>query len=361
MGTLGGSNLGLGGSGGSGGSGAWGGFGGSGGSGSLADGFANPLVATALLMSRDGTMRPDDPLPLAPEHPALDAPQQLTQWDPWVRATLVQCALNEGLTYRLQTPHTCEVVHEGKPLFSLTRPSPAFFQRQIPLVMSWAELREDRMAEILTQIDNQTAFIAAVTGLNLQRHPWTFEWLQAALSLVIPVEVRFKHALGCARPVRHSPQVQPIITTPGHGAYPMGHAAQAFMLAVVLRHLMGWSPGDARSVQLERLATRISVNRVVAGVHFPVDAHAGEALGRIMAGFFLWKCGWAIAKPAGRYAVVNESAVLDYPADPQAPQDFTPQSDARAHERAPLLVTLTELARRELLPPPAPSGDGSST
>jgi hypothetical protein len=218
--------------------------------------------------------------------------------------------------------------------------------------MSWAELREERMAEILAQIDNQTAFIAAITGLNLQRHPWTFEWLQAALNLVIPVEVRFKHALGCARPVVYSPQVQPIITTPGHGTYPMGHAAQAFMLAVVLRHLMKWSATDARSEQLERQATRISVNRVVAGVHFPVDAHAGEALGRTMARFFLWRCGWRIGKPTGEgYDVPKDASgpTFDYPGVPATPLSAPNEvPDPNASRRSPILFMLTELARREL-------------
>jgi membrane-associated phospholipid phosphatase len=313
-------------------------------------------VATALIMSRDGTMEPDQHTWLrpdaVPEHPSLDDPNQLTQWDPWVRATLVQSALNEGLTYDSPGINTWQVKHGNDVLFKLVRPTPAFLNQQLPLVMSWAELREERMAEILAQIDNQTAFIAAVTGLNLQRHPWTFEWLQAALNLVIPVEVRFKHALGCARPVVYSPQVQPIITTPGHGTYPMGHAAQAFMLAVALQHLLRYPTQDPRSVQLERQAARISVNRVVAGVHFPVDAHAGEALGRTLARFFLWRCGWPIRKPKDEgYDVpaVADGSALDYPGVPATPSSAPDEvQDAAAGLRAPVLFMLTELARREL-------------
>ncbi len=274
-------------------------------------------------------------------------------WDPWVRATLVQSALQENLSYTRLGKDTWKLAHSRGELVALTRPGTAFFQGQIDLVMSWAELREERMAEILAQIDNQTAFIAAVTGLNLQRHPRTFEWLQAALSLVIAVEVRFKHALGCARPVIYSPQVQPMITTPGHGAYPMGHAAQAFMLAIVLQKLFKWGANDARSVQLLRQATRISVNRVVAGVHFPVDAHAGEALGRSMAAFFLWTCGWNIKFPSpAAYAVDADTEeggkCLDYPSGAVSHAEPIEEIDVNAWRRSPLLFMLTELARQEL-------------
>jgi hypothetical protein len=130
-----------------------------------------------------------------------------------------------------------------------------------------------------------------VTGLNVQRHRWTFEFLSIALSLLIPVEVRFKHALGCHRPVEFSPQVQPIITTPGHGTFPMGHAAQAFMLAYVVEKLFNLRAPDPRIKQLQRQAARISINRVIAGVHFPVDAIVGRALGQTMGEFFLRRCG----------------------------------------------------------------------
>src|SRR4029434_941646 len=141
--------------------------------------------------------------------------------------------------------------------------------------------------EILAQIDNQFAFIAAVTGLNIGRHRWTMEWLTMGLQLVIAVEMRFKHAFACHRPVEYSPQIQPIITTPRHGTYPMGHAAQAVATVVALQHLIGIAEDSPVGTQLWRQAERIGVNRVVAGVHFPVDAIAGVVLGRTLGEYFL--------------------------------------------------------------------------
>jgi hypothetical protein len=262
-----------------------------------------------------------------------------------VRASLMQSELNEGLNFAMGQPPDAFTLFVGAaPLCTLHRPSEAFFAAQLPLVQSWAQLREERMAEILSQIDNQTAFIAAITGLNVQRHRWTFEWLGAALSLVIPVEVRFKHALGCHRPVEFSPQVQPIITSPGHGTYPMGHAAQAFMLADVVSDLLDLPPESVE--QLRRLAVRISINRVVAGVHFPADAHAGEVLGKLMAQYFLAKCGRGSKTIEGIELLLDgDGTQFDYPSITSNPKRTT--LEPFAVETGHLLPKLTELAQGE--------------
>ena len=70
----------------------------------------------------------------------------------------------------------------------------------------------------------------------------------------------------------------------------MGHAAQSYMVAYLLPQLLGLDPGDPRRVQLERLAARISINRVIAGVHFPIDAIPGRILGRVLCDYFVARC-----------------------------------------------------------------------
>jgi membrane-associated phospholipid phosphatase len=184
-------------------------------------------------------------------------------------------------------------------LVELTRPSTAsFFKKQLGFVQSWAELRDERSAEILTQIDNQLPFIAAATGLNISRKKYTTEWLMVAVQFTIEVELMFKHAFACYRPVEFSPQVQPIISTPGHGTYPMGHCAQAFATVTALSGLLGIHPSmptapspNPAFTQLRLQARRFSVNRVVAGVHFPIDASAGQMLGLTLGEVFLQRCG----------------------------------------------------------------------
>jgi hypothetical protein len=71
----------------------------------------------------------------------------------------------------------------------------------------------------------------------------------------------------------------------------MGHATQAFATVVALTGLLGIKVTAPAYVQLMLQARRISVNRIVSGVHFPIDAAAGQMLGMSLGEFFLSVCG----------------------------------------------------------------------
>ncbi|MDP1742142.1 MAG: phosphatase PAP2 family protein [Polaromonas sp.] len=156
------------------------------------------------------------------------------------------------------------------------------------MVANYAELREDRGSEVLTQMVPQVPFWGSIIGLSAHRHKWTLELITLGLSLASHVEMRFKHAFACQRPVDLSPQVQPMIPTPGHASWPSGHATEAFMLSTVLQALL--PHGDKYKEQLERQAARIAVNRTVAGLHYPVDSAVGRLLGTALADFFVARC-----------------------------------------------------------------------
>jgi hypothetical protein len=110
--------------------------------------------------------------------------------------------------------------------------------------------------------------------------------------------MRFKHALACWRPVEYSAQVQPMITTPGHGAFPSGHSTQAHAVAHVLKALLNLNPQTTPPKpgyptvidQLDRQAARIATNRVIAGVHFPADSMVGRMLGVALGEYFVARC-----------------------------------------------------------------------
>ena len=153
-----------------------------------------------------------------------------------------------------------------------------------------AELREDRASEILSQLGPPIAFWTPIVNLHPSRTPKTLELLDAALRLANFVEMRFKHALACRRPLEYSSQVQPMILTPGHGSLPSGHSTEAFIVAHVLAGLFGLGDKDVMRVQLMRQAARVAINRQIAGVHFPADSGAGQVLGSALAEYFLFRC-----------------------------------------------------------------------
>src|SRR5260370_1682707 len=150
----------------------------------------------------------------------------------------------------------------------------------------------------MAQDDPQYAFWSSIVYMHPDRTRRTFELVNSLLQFCVYVEMRFKHALACYRPVEYNAQVQPMLTTPGHGSFPMGHATQAYAVAHVLKELLNLDPNPLAPPpkyqtviqQLERQAARIATNRVVAGVHFPVDSMAGRMLGVALGEYFVGRC-----------------------------------------------------------------------
>jgi membrane-associated phospholipid phosphatase len=175
----------------------------------------------------------------------------------------------------------------------------------LQLVLQWAELRDERLAEILTQIDNQTPFWGSLLPIQASRLQRTCELLDIVNEFAVFVEMRFKHELACWRPTDLSWMVQPMITTPGHGATPSGHATQSYAVLQVLKALLNTmrvdedgagqpktgKPFASVNQQMGRVAARIATNRVVAGLHFPVDNIAGRLLGTVLGEYFVYRCG----------------------------------------------------------------------
>jgi hypothetical protein len=81
-----------------------------------------------------------------------------------------------------------------------------------------------------------------------------------------------------------------MITTPGHGSYPSGHGTQAYAIAYVLEKLLFLPDKSETTQQLQRQAARIATNRVIAGVHFPIDSIAGRMLGTALGEYVVAKC-----------------------------------------------------------------------
>jgi membrane-associated phospholipid phosphatase len=204
------------------------------------------------------------------------------------------------------------IVRTESNLVSLTPPESGKIAEQMAELRSAMDLRADRMTEILSQSDGFSAFFAAQMPYGLNRRPYTVHLIGALYDTVIGVEQRMKHLCSVPRPVDLSPQIQPVIATPGHSAYPSGHATEAFAHATILAalHLSATTPAEglieallarlspaAESapvtdpvILLFRLAARIADNRTVAGVHYPVDSAHGGLLGLAVTLAFVGHC-----------------------------------------------------------------------
>lgn len=75
------------------------------------------------------------------------------------------------------------------------------------------------------------------------------------------------------------------------------------------------APSTMLRAQLHRMAHRVAENRVVAGLHFPIDSIAGQMLGIVLARYMLWRCDPAWQFPAG-WKFGDKSATVDHQAEP---------------------------------------------
>ena len=283
------------------GEGSLGGEGSIGGEGSLggegftgtADGGDSAYLSGALITTREGIVAPWTPPEQKPDDGPIDDGAQMRRWEARVRAHVLDFELLSA--FRLEIPDGQPIaklfVGSGPtPLVQLTRPSATILRSsQLQHVYDHADLRRERSPEILTQIKGIEIFLGRGSPVHPERHRRTLELLDAFFRAIVSVEMRIKHGLAVPRPMEFSPQIMPMIQTPGHGSFPAGHAAESFMLATVLSAVM--QKGNQRysdwSEWLARLAARISVNRVIAGVHFPVDLAAGLTLGLTMGRYFI--------------------------------------------------------------------------
>jgi hypothetical protein len=161
-------------------------------------------------------------------------------------------------------------------------PESASRENQVDKTLRAGIERDDRLPEIVSQAGEILPFFEVITGISRQAAPRLRELLQLAADVTTPLLMSLKHQASERRPVERNSRVFPIIATPGHGSLPSGHATMAALYAELLATLL-YQNDPERCGQLERLARRIAFNRVVAGVHFPMDSVAGHALGRCIA------------------------------------------------------------------------------
>jgi PAP2 superfamily len=256
------------------------------------------LMAQALRKSRAKVARPADPKLQPRPKSAGNARMGIDAWSAEHRVTalaagLLSSVIVEGTSLWVLEAGTPTSLGDAVEVFSLDG-----FQQgmpwdvQVDKVLRAAVEREDRLPEILAQLHDLWPFFESAAGFSLQQVPAAAELLAVAHDWAEHIVMRLKQGAAVLRPVHRSSLVMPLIVTPGHGALPSGHATIAALMSELLHLLLYRSAiDDVRSAQLDRLARRIAFNRVVAGVHFPVDSCAGYALGTQLGRLFAAAAG----------------------------------------------------------------------
>jgi membrane-associated phospholipid phosphatase len=306
----------------------------------------SPYTSGAMTTTRDGIVGAWR-LPTAPPpNTTPDINYQMLHWEPRVRAHVINFELMSSLDFfgnrdgddgvkiraRTATPDSTEPAAKDaaaatqgvNQIVKLLRPSSRYILRhQLKHVLSYADLRRDRSAEILSQLSDLPTFFASICYLRPDRARFTLELIGAFMDALVPAEMRVKHALASPRPLEYSPQIMPMILTPGHSSHPSGHAVEAFMIATVLSELIEGQDAITYGTEAPRLgpwrdklmqlAARIAVNRVVAGVHFPVDNAAGMVLGLLLGRYFVGLARGDTDRMCGWKFTGNKYGDLDFP------------------------------------------------
>ncbi|MCX7646466.1 MAG: phosphatase PAP2 family protein [Rhodobacteraceae bacterium] len=293
----------------------------------------SPLLSSALVTSHDATVAYWD----GSEEAGLRRPglkpdsDYLDQVRPQTRALILDCLLRQVFVVTgSQAAGTAELTVGGARVAAITRPAPDYFASQLQWLRAYSDLRSDRLAEIYQQSGDILSFFGALAHLDTGRRKYTLTLMEVVRSAAVHVETLMKFYCRQQRPYDFSMQVQPMIQTPDHSAFPSGHAMEAFALATLLTRLAR-GEGARAAVRDFRLpfvlAHRIATNRTVAGVHFPVDSRAGAFVGCLLGEAFAALASGA--RPGGGQLAIRPDENPDFTLA-QLHADLPPPGGGRA-------------------------------
>jgi acid phosphatase (class A) len=174
---------------------------------------------------------------------------------------------------------------------------------QVRHMLEMALEREDRFLEIIDQDDAWGAinYWLGMLKIDPARHPATYAIVCTARRIGEHVVMCLKGDFKSPRPPQLCPAITPMIDPPVTPTFPAGHAVQAYLISYLLAYSLSDAqgqtnlpqhtlpaPNSALSVFMAQntcpkgalfdLASRVSENRIVAGIHFSDDITAGQAV-----------------------------------------------------------------------------------
>jgi membrane-associated phospholipid phosphatase len=168
-------------------------------------------------------------------------------------------------------------------------------------ILELALEREDRFAEVIDQDDGDGAinYWLGMLKIDPARHPATNLMVHVGRRIGEHVSMCLKGDFRCPRPSQVCPAITPMIDPPVTPSFPAGHAVQSYLISYLLAYSLSDAQGHTNLPQhtlpppnsslatfigqgtaptgpLFDLAQRVSENRIVAGVHYPIDIKAGQ-------------------------------------------------------------------------------------
>jgi membrane-associated phospholipid phosphatase len=188
----------------------------------------------------------------------------------------------------------------GKPSKDMTQ---AELGGEVLQILQFALERDDRFDEVIDQDDADGAinYWLGMLKIDPARHPGTYLMVHTARRIGEHVVMCLKGDFHSPRPSQLCPAITPMIDPPATPTFPAGHAVQSYLISYLLAYSLADAAGNTNLPQhklpaptstlaqflaaataptgaLFDLAGRVSQNRIVAGVHFPTDIAAGQAV-----------------------------------------------------------------------------------
>ncbi|HWC04925.1 MAG TPA: hypothetical protein VHF87_19405 [Methylomirabilota bacterium] len=135
--------------------------------------------------------------------------------------------------------------------------------------------RESRFAEIIHQdgAEGALSYWSGMLMLEPAAAPATTLLVRVARRIGEMVAVCLKHQYRFPRPSQLCPAILPMIDVPAHPSFPSGHSLQTRLISRCLERARSGLP--QAGPLLRDLAERVGQNRIIAGLHYPLDHEAG--------------------------------------------------------------------------------------
>jgi hypothetical protein len=147
---------------------------------------------------------------------------------------------------------------------------------QLRRVIEVSDEREERFLEIVDQNDGEGVikYFLGMLMIDAAHDPATYQLIRVARRVGEVVGMCLKEEYHEARPSQVCPVIVPLLGPPVTPSFPAGHALQSHLIARCLREAKRL---PHQPDMLDKLARRIAQNRVIAGLHYPLDNEAGKA------------------------------------------------------------------------------------